>query len=351
MRTVFLIAVLLVCGVVDLLAQPPDPVIRRGATPEQQQQFQTGLALFRQFFQADQYNRRRCSECHNRPVIAGGGHRYLGVTVFGHLDSQGTFDPLTAYGGPILRERHRPGQSQDLIPSLANVRSFRTVPPLFGLGLVAAIDPGDILLAHDPDDSDSDGISGKALATENEINRFGSQLQSVSLEAFTANAFCHEMGQCGMSQADIDAVATFLSLIAPPSEQPGFQVASHPEGETYFATLGCASCHTPLYNLSDPAYPTIQPYSDFVLHDMGPLHDDGVALGSEQGGASGEYRTAPLWGAQFRIANPGFMHNGMAQSVHNAIVMHGGEAAASRDAYLELDQAERDKLLDFVESR
>jgi CxxC motif-containing protein (DUF1111 family) len=45
------------------------------------------------------------------------------------------------------------------------------------------------------------------------------------------------------------------------------------------------------------------------------------------------------------------LHDGRAHSVADAIRHHGGEAAASRAAFDALSSADRDALLDFVESR
>jgi CxxC motif-containing protein (DUF1111 family) len=45
------------------------------------------------------------------------------------------------------------------------------------------------------------------------------------------------------------------------------------------------------------------------------------------------------------------MHDGRARSVEEAILQHGGEASASRNAFSALTAAQRAALLDFVESR
>jgi CxxC motif-containing protein (DUF1111 family) len=45
------------------------------------------------------------------------------------------------------------------------------------------------------------------------------------------------------------------------------------------------------------------------------------------------------------------LHDGRARTVEEAIRLHGGEAAKSRDAFVALSPAQRAALLDFVESR
>jgi CxxC motif-containing protein (DUF1111 family) len=93
---------------------------------------------------------------------------------------------------------------------------------------------------------------------------------------------------------------------------------------------------------------TIWPYTDLLLHDMGPGLNDGVA---EQGARSGEWRTAPLWGLGLtQKINPQatFLHDGRARSVEEAILWHGGESEASRQAFLALAKPQRQALLRWL---
>ena len=94
----------------------------------------------------------------------------------------------------------------------------------------------------------------------------------------------------------------------------------------------------------------IWPYSDFLLHDMGAeLADnrpDGLASGTE-------WRTSPLWGvglAQEVNNHPFFLHDGRARTLEEAILWHGGEATASREAYREMSAEKRSHLLSFLKS-
>ena len=90
----------------------------------------------------------------------------------------------------------------------------------------------------------------------------------------------------------------------------------------------------------------IWPYTDLLVHDMGPGLDDGVA---EKGlSLSSEWRTAPLWGlgmTQPINRGAGFLHDGRARTIDEAIRWHGGEALHSKNAYLELSQKRRNHLL------
>ncbi|MCW5585251.1 MAG: hypothetical protein KIS75_03905, partial [Chromatiales bacterium] len=46
----------------------------------------------------------------------------------------------------------------------------------------------------------------------------------------------------------------------------------------------------------------------------------------------------------------GYLHDGRARSLLEAILWHGGEALAQRDAVIALDRDARDQLLTFIES-
>ena len=112
-----------------------------------------------------------------------------------------------------------------------------------------------------------------------------------------------------------------------------------------FATVGCASCHTPV--MSGPGSPTaaqkaVRLYSDLLLHDMGP----GLADRFPQGQATGsEFRTMPLWRVSDR---PHFLHDGRAGTVLDAIRAHGGQAAASAAGFDALSASDKQALLDFL---
>ena len=92
------------------------------------------------------------------------------------------------------------------------------------------------------------------------------------------------------------------------------------------------------------------PYTDLLLHDMGP----GLADSLSEGDASGaEWRTAPLWSIGLTAqVNQGeaYLHDGRARTLDEAIRWHGGEGQASNDAYQALTATEQDELLSFIGS-
>ncbi|MCB1453956.1 MAG: c-type cytochrome, partial [Rhizobiaceae bacterium] len=127
-------------------------------------------------------------------------------------------------------------------------------------------------------------------------------------------------------------------------------------GKQAFYKAGCASCHVPKYVTSRAArheahrFQLIWPYTDLLLHDMG----EGLADGRPEGRADGrEWRTPPLWGigaASTVSDEAGFLHDGRARTLKEAVLWHGGEAQAARDAFAAMEKAERDALIAFLES-
>ncbi|MCV5649039.1 hypothetical protein OFN55_40580, partial [Escherichia coli] len=76
----------------------------------------------------------------------------------------------------------------------------------------------------------------------------------------------------------VAALTAFVRSLEPlrPKASPG-------EGERLFASTGCTACHT-------PSLGGVPLYSDLLLHDMGPLLDDGLPQGEARGK---DWRTAP----------------------------------------------------------
>ena len=85
---------------------------------------------------------------------------------------------------------------------------------------------------------------------------------------------------------------------------------------------------------------------------MGPELADGISMGEPQrtSGQSpttdNEFRTQPLWGVS--LHGP-WLHDGRAETLREAIELHGGEAAEVRDAFLDLTAMEQADLLHFLE--
>jgi CxxC motif-containing protein (DUF1111 family) len=259
----------------------------------------------------------------------------------------------------------------------------------------------------DSADADGDGISGRVqLLDENDllaevtsleavvadggptrglliagkyIGRFGKKGVSVNLLHQAVSAYHEDMGlttdliptdlfnrQVGnfasddvpdpeISSSTVGAVVFYLKTLKPPPRRdPGSQQVQ--AGEALFAQIGCGACHiaalrTGASSIAPLDRVQFHPYTDLLLHDMGPELDDGYTEGVA---LTSEWRTAPLWGIGLAAASQGgrmhLLHDGRAKTLLDAIGFHGGEGAASRAAFNALTPAERALLIRFLES-
>lgn len=271
--------------------------------------------------------------------------------------------------------------------------SVRVANPMIGLGLLEAIAARDILSLTDADDSNEDGISGRANWVWQEssqslaLGRFGWKAGNPTLEQQNSGAFATDMGlstslfkqryagDCTVLQVaclkapdgrskhlgDLEvapqmstAMALFVRNIAVPKR---IDVASAAvlAGKAIFYKSGCIACHQPAFITADTEFKEqakqlIWPYTDMLLHDMG----EALADHRPEFKATGfEWRTAPLWGIGLTAKVSGeteFLHDGRARSLLEAILWHGGEAQASRDNVVNMSGTLRAQLITFLES-
>jgi CxxC motif-containing protein (DUF1111 family) len=128
--------------------------------------------------------------------------------------------------------------------------------------------------------------------------------------------------------------------------------ASVTRGNQVFSNVGCQACHTKTFTtekspLTGQSNVTIQPLSDFALHEMGVGLADGVSQGTANGN---EFRTAPLWGVGQRIF---FLHDGRTKDLHEAIQQHasrGSEANAVINNYNLLSRDDKQALINYLRS-
>src|SRR5262249_22822376 len=127
-------------------------------------------------------------------------------------------------------------------------------------------------------------------------------------------------------------------------------------GRKLFDHARCSGCHTPtlttggVSDMPELSTLTIHPFTDLLLHDMGPELADGRPDFEASGS---QWRTPPLWGiglVQTVNRHSFFMHDGRARGFAEAILWHGGEGARSRDAFRAMSKEERDALIAFLES-
>jgi CxxC motif-containing protein (DUF1111 family) len=322
-----------------------------------------------------------CGSCH---AGDGKGTPFTTLTRFGQTDSTG--NKFLDLGGPQLQNRAIPGYTPETIPAGATFSKF-TPPANTGLGFLEAVADATILSMADPNDANGDGISGvpnwntvpsyvsipsSAIPRgEKYICRFGKKASTFDLLQQTVTAYNQDIGVTSTfnlsdvySGHDIDpevsdntvrnVVAYLKTLKAPIQRQK--QDPDVVAGQNIFIQIKCASCHVPeLQTGYSPipglSYKTFYPYTDLLLHDMGPGLDDGYTEGSAK---TYEWRTPPLWGLGLSPASQGgkyfLMHDGRARSIEQAIEMHGGEATQSRENYMALTQTDRTALIKFLNS-
>ena len=248
--------------------------------------------------------------------------------------------------------------------------SLRQPPPVFGLGLLEAIDAETLEAWEDPDDVDGDGISGRVNRVWDvrtgaaEVGRFGHKANQPNLIQQVAAAYFNDMGVTspifpaddGSEDIDLDTVdlaAFYTQTLAVPA--PARLSRDAEAGKLLFRRYGCASCHvtqveTGDHELSVLAGQPIQPYTDLLVHDMGEGLTDGRPdfLADER-----EWRTAPLWGlglVQTVQPGSGYLHDGRARTIEEAVLWHGGEAEATREQFRSAPAQDRAALLDFLGS-
>ena len=239
----------------------------------------------------------------------------------------------------------------------------------------------------DPNDANGDGISGvpnwvsisayltpsSTAITQNgkHICRFGKKAGAYNLLNQTANAYNQDIGITSVyapkdvfTLQDIDPeVATntvhevvfYLQTLKAPVQRKQTDPTVI-AGKNIFLQIGCENCHkqtlktgnSPIEGLSNK---TFHPYTDLLLHDMGPGLDDGYTEGNAK---TAEWRTPALWGLGLSPDAQGgqyfLLHDGRAHSIEEAIKMHGGEASNSNTQFQNLSSTDKEALIIFLKS-
>ena len=264
--------------------------------------------------------------------------------------------------------------------------SPRVAPSVFGSGLLEAVTDAQILELSDPNDANGDGISGRPNRVWNHqtkqvvMGRFGWKLNQPDIAHQTAGAFSSEIGMSTALRPEQNCTEVQAACLAAPTggepeisdeifnhivryEQtlgvPARRHLDAPEvkqGARLFLDAGCAACHRPTFvtgEVKDAPWISkqkIHPFTDLLLHDMGPALADGRADFEADGS---EWRTPPLWGLGLQQKVNGhtrLLHDGRARDVSEAILWHGGEGEKSQQAFVKMSKSERAALLAFIDS-
>ncbi len=322
-----------------------------------------------------------CGSCH---AGDGKGHPFTTLTRFGQTDSTG--NQFMHLGGPQLQNRALPGFMAEQIPAGATFSKF-TPPANTGLGFLELVSDADILAMADALDVNGDGISGvpnwinlpsfiqppaNAISQNGKyIHRFGKKAAAFNLLHQTVNAYNQDMGITStffpidvysgltidpeVSDNTVRNVVFYLQTLKAPVQR-NQNDATIIQGKNIFVQAGCESCHkqtleTGFSNVDALKNKTFHPYTDLLLHDMGPGLNDGYTEGSA---TTSEWRTPPLWGLGLSPNSQGgqffLMHDGRAKSIEAAILLHGGEATNSRNNFSNMTTTEKNALIKFLNS-
>jgi CxxC motif-containing protein (DUF1111 family) len=332
------------------------------------------------------FNAAGCGECHLTPIL-GGGSQIVEKCA-------GLFDGTTFLehpGGSLIHDRATVLSLQELtMPAHTNVVALRGSLSVLGDGFVEAIanDTIDAIRRAQPAAVRGRLIEVPVLEAPGRVRtgRFGWKNQHASLVSFSADAYKNEMGitspldreeptSNGNSVAafdevpgdpditddegvDVELFALFMrSTLAPPRNLPLAATQDARDGSSLFNSIGCAQCHTRDIVTAAPGTvinggalrvanalgnKIIHPFSDFLLHDV----DTGDGIVQNGGPATRNMvRTVPLWGVRARSR---LMHDGLSFNLTDAILRHGNQGQAARDAFRALNARNKNKLLTFL---
>lgn len=270
--------------------------------------------------------------------------------------------------------------------SFVITKSQRNTTALFGAGLIDSISE-ETLVALEKAQQKNKRISGRvARLKDGSPGRFGWKAQKSRLSEFVLTACAVEVGlnvpkhpQAGLpqkpdykpagldlNQEQCNALIGYIAALPAPRQRTFADETDEgyiKGGHALFAKVGCADCHV------EEVGEVAGIFSDLLLHDMGGelgdtgsydvfipdstpegellLTQNGEAQKKVTGATRQEWRTPPLWGV--RDSAP-YLHDGRAQTLAQAIAMHGGEATTSAQQFFALSDAERFQVISFLKS-
>ena len=205
------------------------------------------------------------------------------------------------------------------------------------------------------------GTSVTAFATESQPNGIAQPLGCDDLAppqpagngvpAGTDDAVGSCAGGLTEIQDDVGEFAEFMTFLAPPPR--GTITTAVTRGQSLFSQVGCNGCHvtttfrTPATTGNGvPGNFAFNPFSDFLVHDMGSLGDR-IGNFGDTVPVTRRMRTAPLWGLRFRTL---FLHDGRTGDLPTAITQHAGQGAAAASAFNSLTATQKSDLVAFLRS-
>ena len=333
------------------------------------------------------YNAQSCAECHQNVVT--GGASQVTVQRSGHTDDNGIF--FESLGGSLIQSRATYADIVEHVGDMDETRAFRISPAVLGDGFVECISDSTIAAIRDAQPEELRGLAPEVPVLEGDgsarYGRFGWKCQHGSLLSFGADAYLNEMGitnpffmEENTSNGNFIGYGTEYDPVPEPEDDgndlAGFALfmrsTKAPErgvitfdarqGEKKFNQIGCNICHVStittaaagtMINGGAFAVPkaladrVINPYSDFMLHDVGT--GDGIPIEPvpQYADTANKIRTAPLWGLRTRNR---LMHDGLSLTLNDAIQRHAGQATGVIDQYNALTDAEKALIRAFLQS-
>jgi CxxC motif-containing protein (DUF1111 family) len=212
----------------------------------------------------------------------------------------------------------------------------------------------------------SAGSPNRSFATENRANRAPTNAvingcpddQKPGVDDDFAAEHNNCSGGLNALQDDVANFTFFMAHLAPPPQVAITAGSSQDRGRTLFnsSTLMCSGCHR---SDSDVFVSTsaggiqagihFQPFSDFLVHDMGTAADQ-IGLNDGDSVASTRLmRTAPLWGLRSRNMK---FHDGRTTDIATAIRDHNGGSAgqgtAAASAFSALTTSQQSDLVNYL---
>jgi len=272
-------------------------------------------------------------------------------------------------------------------PAVPNVLvTTRLGPQMLGRGYMEAIDDAELERVETSQAARADAIHGKInritidsvpnpdttfshyhAGQANVVGRFGLKAREAVIDDEAASAALGVIGLTSPMQPNeyanpdglsddrkpgqdldisvIDSLAFYIRRVAIP---PRIALSDH--GAMLFEQVQCSACHVPsLKTRAD--YPITQlagidapVFTDLLLHDMGQALADGL---TDQSATTTTWRTPALIGVKFAGT---YLHDGRANTVHDAILKHAGEAAAVVAGFAALSADDQQALETYVEA-
>ena len=296
-----------------------------------------------------------------------------------------TIERVTLAGGESVELRRPVFTLHNLrfgAPKVQLLMSARVAPPVYGLGLLEAVDETTLRALAERPGMGAGRVNRVLDVRKGELvtGRFGLKSNQPHLRQQNAAAAWGDIGitsdlfrteNCAAPQVEcasaphggtpeldarqLEDLTVYMSLLPVPARR-GERVPDVFRGERLFNDFGCSQCHVPeLTTGNHPRFAqlsrqTIRPYSDLLLHDLGPDLADGRPDFAASGG---DWRTPPLWGIGLaHVVNPraGFLHDGRARTLQEAILWHGGQARPARESFRLAPLTDRSALVRFLES-